>query len=113
MARAISALRFVVLESEKGEVLLRGVGTLRYSFPPNASAQWQPGDLATYTKRWFLGAGFLGAPPTTTTTTTTITATATTTTAVNSNNNSNSNSKDDNSNSNSHFSYTGFDSSTI
>ena len=31
---------------EKGEVLLRGVGTLRCLFPPNASAQWQPDGLA-------------------------------------------------------------------
>ena len=49
--------------SEKGEVLLRGVGTLRYVFPPNASLQWQPGGLTILTKQWFLGAGFLGAPP--------------------------------------------------
>ena len=51
------------LRPEKGEVLLRGVGALRYSFPPNASVQWQPGDLTIHTKKWFLGAGFLGAPP--------------------------------------------------
>ena len=25
--------------------------------------QWQPGDLTIHTKKWFLGAGFLGAPP--------------------------------------------------
>ena len=50
-------------ESEKEEVLLRGVGTLRYYFPPNASVQWQPGDLTIHTNKWFLGAGFLGAPP--------------------------------------------------
>ena len=31
----------------KGEVLLRGMGTLRYSSPPNASVQWQPGDSTT------------------------------------------------------------------
>ena len=49
--------------SEKGEVLLRGVGALRYYFPPNASVQWQPGDLTIHSKRWFLGAGFLGATP--------------------------------------------------
>ena len=36
--------------SERGEVLLRGVGTLRYYFPPNASAQWQPGDLNPHQK---------------------------------------------------------------
>ena len=52
-----------VHESEKGEVLLRGVGTLRYVFPPNASVQWQPDGLTTHTKKWLLGAGFLGAPP--------------------------------------------------
>ena len=51
-------------KSEKGKVLPRGLGgTLRYSFPPNASVQWQPGDLAIHTEKWFLGAGFLGAPP--------------------------------------------------
>ena len=50
--------------SEKGEVLLGGVGTVRYSFPPNASVQWQPGGLTIHTKKCFLGAGFLGAPPT-------------------------------------------------
>ena len=50
-------------ESEKGEVLLRGVGTLRYRFPPNASVQWQPDGLTIRTKKSFLGAGFLGAPP--------------------------------------------------
>ena len=52
-----------LLNSEKGEVLLRGVGTLRYDFQPNASVQWQPGDLTIHTNKWFLGAGFLGAPP--------------------------------------------------
>ena len=51
------------IEGERGEVLLREVGTLRYSFPPEASVQWQPGDLTIHTKKWFLGAGFLGAPP--------------------------------------------------
>ena len=49
-------------ESEKGEVLLRGVGILRYS-SPTASVQWQPDDVAIHTNKWFLGAGFLGAPP--------------------------------------------------
>ena len=44
-------------------MLLGGVSTLRYLLPPNASAQWQPGDLTIHTKKWFLGAGFLGAPP--------------------------------------------------
>ena len=52
-----------VRTSEKGEGLLRGVGTLRDYFPPNTSVQWQPGDLTIHTKEWFLGAGFLGAPP--------------------------------------------------
>ena len=49
--------------SEKGEMLLRGVGTLRYCFPPNVSVQWQPDVLTIHTKKWFLGARFLGAPP--------------------------------------------------
>ena len=48
---------------EKGGVLLRGVGTLRYLFPPNASVQWQPDGLTIRTQKWFLGAGFLGALP--------------------------------------------------
>ena len=39
----------------KGKVLLRGVGTLRYSFPPNASVQWQPDGLTIHARRWFLG----------------------------------------------------------
>ena len=60
------------LISEKGEVLLRGVGTLRYSFYKSSvktllvkcpSVQWQPDGLTIHTKKWFLGAGFLGAPP--------------------------------------------------
>ena len=49
--------------SEKGEVLPRGVGTLRDLFAPSASAQWQPDGLTIHTKKRFLGAGFLGAPP--------------------------------------------------
>ena len=36
--------------SETGEVLLRGIGTLRYLFPPNASVQWQPDGLTIHTK---------------------------------------------------------------
>ena len=51
------------LESEKGEVLLRGVGTLRCFTPPNASLQWQPDGLTIYTNKWVLGARFLGARP--------------------------------------------------
>ena len=47
--------------SEKGEVLLRVVGTLRHVFPLDGSVQWQPDGL-TVTKKWLLGAGFLGAP---------------------------------------------------
>ena len=37
--------------SEKGEVLRRGVGTLRCCFPPNACAQWQPDDLTARTQK--------------------------------------------------------------
>ena len=45
-------------------MLLRGVGTLPCFFsPPNASVQWQPDGLTIHTKKWFPGAGFLGAPP--------------------------------------------------
>ena len=50
-------------ESEKGEVLLGVVDTLRYLFPPNASVQWQPDGLTIHTKKWLPRAGFLGAPP--------------------------------------------------
>ena len=50
-------------KSEKGEVLLSGVGTLRCLFSPDASLQWQPGGLTIHTNKWFLGAGFLGAFP--------------------------------------------------
>ena len=49
--------------SEKGEVLLRGVGTLPYFSPPDASVPWQPDGLTIHTKKWFPGTGFLGAPP--------------------------------------------------
>ena len=49
--------------AEKGEVLLRGVGTLRHCFPPSASVQWQPDGLITRSKKWSLGARFLGATP--------------------------------------------------
>ena len=56
--------------SEKGEVLLRGVGTLRYVCWSSRktllvkcpSVQWQPDGLTTHSKKLFLGAGFLGAP---------------------------------------------------
>ena len=50
-------------DSGKGEVLLKGVGTLRYVFPPDASVQWQPDGLTIHAKQQFLGAGFLGASP--------------------------------------------------
>ena len=43
---------------EKGEVLLRGVGALRY-----ASVQSQPDVLTIRINKWFLEAGSLGAPP--------------------------------------------------
>ena len=58
------------LWSDKGEVLLRGVGTLRYFsilgetlLVKCPSVQWQPDGLRIHAKKWFLGAGFLGAPP--------------------------------------------------
>ena len=56
-----SALRRndVAHTSEKGEVLLRGVGTLQHIFPQSASVQWQPNGLTIHAKKWFLGAGFL------------------------------------------------------
>ena len=40
-----------------------GVGKKHYLLPPNASVQWQPDGLTIHTNNWFLGAGFLGAPP--------------------------------------------------
>ena len=57
--------------SEKGEVLLRAVGTLRDSLILSGktllikgpSVQRRPDGLTIRTKMWFLGAGFLGAPP--------------------------------------------------
>ena len=49
--------------SENREVLRRVVGTLRCGcVPPNASVQWEPDGLTIHTNKWFLGAGFLGAP---------------------------------------------------
>ena len=30
---------------------------------PSASVHWQPGGLTIHTNKWFLGTGFLGAPP--------------------------------------------------
>ena len=44
-------------------MLLRGVGTLRYLSPPSAAVQWQPDGSTIHTEEWFLGDGFLGAPP--------------------------------------------------
>ena len=46
---------------ERGSAPTRG----RHSaivFPPSAPVQWQPDGLTIHTKKWFLGAGFLGAP---------------------------------------------------
>ena len=59
-ATSVAGERF---RSEKGDVLLRGVGMLRYFFPPDASVQWQPDGLVIHTNNWFVGARFLGAPP--------------------------------------------------
>ena len=58
-----SASLELLLNSEKGEVLLRGFGTLLYFSLPIASVQWQPDGLTIHTKKWFLGARSLGAPP--------------------------------------------------
>ena len=49
--------------SEKGEVLQRGVGTLQFLFH---QMHLRNGSLVAWTiqtKKWLLGAGFLGAPP--------------------------------------------------
>ena len=47
---------------ERGSAPERG-GHSTIVFPPNASVQWQLDDLTIHTRKWFLGAGFLGAPP--------------------------------------------------
>ena len=59
----IVRLSSCVVLSEKGKLLLRGVGTLRYLCSPNAPVRWQPDSLTIHAKKWFPGAGFLGAPP--------------------------------------------------
>ena len=64
-------MSYIMLESEKGEVLLRGVGALRYVWILGESSacqvpisvRRQPDGLTVHTKKWFLGAGFLGALP--------------------------------------------------
>ena len=38
------------------------VGAPTIFVPPNVAVQWQPDGVTIYTKKWFLGAGFLGAP---------------------------------------------------
>ena len=50
---SLSLLLVASLPSEKGEVLIRGVGPLQYFSPPNASVQWQPDGLTVRTKKWF------------------------------------------------------------
>ena len=40
----------------------RGRHSTRF-VPRNAFVQWQPDGLTIHTKKWLLGAGFLGAPP--------------------------------------------------
>ena len=62
LLRGVGTLRYS-FRCNASAAILRGVGTLRYSSPPKASAQWQPGDLRIRAKKWFVGAGFLGAPP--------------------------------------------------
>ena len=47
---------------EKGSAPKRGRHSAMFC-SSNASVQWQPDGLAIPTKKWFLGAGFLGAPP--------------------------------------------------
>ena len=44
-------------------MLLRGVGTPRHFPQPNASVQWRPDGLPIRINKWFLEAGFRGAPP--------------------------------------------------
>ena len=64
-----------VSTSEKGEVLLRGVGTLRYVLILSDNSACQVPicavaavGLTIHTNKSFLGAGFLGALPTSLTT---------------------------------------------
>ena len=59
----LSLSLYIYIYIYKGEGLLRGVGTLRYLFPPSACLQWQRDGLTIQKKKQFLGAGFLGAPP--------------------------------------------------
>ena len=47
---------------ERGSAPKRGRHSTIF-VPPNASVQWQPDGLTIHTNKWFLGAGFLGAPP--------------------------------------------------
>ena len=47
---------------ERGSAPKRGRHSAIF-FPPHASLQWQPDGLTIHTKKWFPGAGFLGAPP--------------------------------------------------
>ena len=47
---------------ERGSAPKRGRHSTIF-FPPNASVQWQLGGLTIHIKKWFLGAGFPGAPP--------------------------------------------------
>jgi len=56
--------------SEKGEALLRGVLTLRFVSHAQPARLWKAGCLQIICswfgnppQKWFLGAGFLGAPP--------------------------------------------------
>ena len=51
MVMLIVILLVVIAMSEKGEVLLRGVGTLRHFSPPDASVQWQPDGLTIHAKQ--------------------------------------------------------------
>ena len=46
----------------KGKCSYEG-SALRCLFHPNAPVQWQADGLTIHTKKWFLGAGFLGAHP--------------------------------------------------
>ena len=61
---------YITLDSEKGEVLPRGFGSLRYLLILSESSARQAPICAVAAwwfdnphQKWFLGAGFLGAPP--------------------------------------------------
>ena len=56
----ISLSLYIYLYREREREKERETYTLLVKCP---SVQWQPDGLTIHTNKWFLGAGFLGAPP--------------------------------------------------